>query len=144
MSEKSLSEIAERMRDIDIAMLSTHTEGGAIAGRPMSNNRDVDYDGDSFYFTWEKSRMVDDIQGNPKVSLAFQGKKAFSVAVEGQAEVIKDKAEFKDHWTPDLDQWFEDGIDTKGVVMIKISATRLHYWDGEEEGEVKLSAKRRK
>jgi general stress protein 26 len=144
MSEKSLSEIAKRMRDIDIAMLSTHTDGGAIAGRPMSNNREVDYDGDSYYFTWEKSRMVDDIRGNPKVSLAFQGKKAFSVAVEGQAEVIKDKAEFKDHWTPDLDQWFEDGIDTKGVVMIKISATRLHYWDGEEEGEVKLSAKRRK
>ena len=144
MSEKSLSEIARRMRDIDIAMLSTHTDGGAIAGRPMSNNREVDYDGDSYYFTWEKSRMVDDIRGNSKVSLAFQGKKAFSVAVEGQAEVIKDKAEFKDHWTPDLDQWFEDGIDTKGVVMIKISATRLHYWDGEEEGEVKLSAKRRK
>ena len=144
MSEKSLSEIAERMRDIDIAMLSTHTEGGAIAGRPMSNNRDVDYDGDSFYFTWEKSRMVDDIQGNPKVSLAFQGKKAFSVAVEGQAEVIKDKSAFKGHWTPDLDQWFEDGIDTKGVVMIKVSATRLHYWDGEDEGEVKLSSKRRK
>ena len=144
MSEKSLSEIAKRMRDIDIAMLSTHTDGGAIAGRPMSNNREVDYDGDSYYFTWEKSRMVDDIRGNSKVSLAFQGKKAFSVAVEGQAEVIKDKAEFKDHWTPDLDQWFEDGIDTKGVVMIKISATRLHYWDGEEEGEVKLSAKRRK
>ena len=144
MSEKSLSEIAKRMRDIDIAMLSTHTDGGAIAGRPMSNNREVDYDGDSYYFTWEKSRMVDDIRGNSKVSLAFQGKKAFSVAVEGQAEVIKDKAEFKDHWTPDLDRWFEDGIDTKGVVMIKISATRLHYWDGEEEGEVKLSAKRRK
>lgn len=144
MSEKSLSEIARRMRDIDIAMLSTHTDGGAIAGRPMSNNREVDYDGDSYYFTWEKSRMVDDIRGNSKVSLAFQGKKAFSVAVEGQAEVIKDKAEFKDHWTPDLDRWFEDGIDTKGVVMIKISATRLHYWDGEEEGEVKLSAKRRK
>jgi general stress protein 26 len=144
MSEKSLSEIARRMRDIDIAMLSTHTDGGAIAGRPMSNNREVDSDGDSYYFTWEKSRMVDDIRGNSKVSLAFQGKKAFSVAVEGQAEVIKDKAEFKDHWTPDLDRWFEDGIDTKGVVMIKISATRLHYWDGEEEGEVKLSAKRRK
>ncbi|KQY13353.1 pyridoxamine 5'-phosphate oxidase family protein [Rhizobium sp. Root482] len=144
MSEKSLSEIAKRMRDIDIAMLSTHTDGGAIAGRPMSNNREVDYDGDSYYFTWEKSRMVEDIRGNSKVSLAFQGKKAFSVAVEGQAEVIKDKAEFKDHWTPDLDQWFEDGIDTKGVVMIKISATRLHYWDGEDEGEVKLSAKRRK
>lgn len=56
----------------------------------------------------------------------------------------KDKAVFKEHWTKDLDGWFKDGIDTKGVVLIKVSAVRVHYWDGEDEGEVKLpGAKRR-
>ncbi|MDO9415287.1 pyridoxamine 5'-phosphate oxidase family protein [Pararhizobium sp.] len=138
MSGKSLSELSRKMRDIDIAMLATHTDGGAIAGRPMSNNGEVDYDGDSYYFTWEKSRMVADIERDAKVSLTFQGAKAFMVAVEGEAEVIRDKAAFKKHWTPDLDQWFEDGVDTKGVVMINVRATRIHYWDGEEDGEVKL------
>ncbi|WP_113564689.1 pyridoxamine 5'-phosphate oxidase family protein [Hyphomicrobiales bacterium] len=143
MPQKSLSEVAKKMRDIDIAMLSTHTDGGAIAARPMSNNGEVDYDGDSYYFTWEKSRMVDDIRKNSKVGLSFQGKKAFSVAVEGEADVIKDKEAFKEHWTPDLDDWFKDGIDTKGVVMIKVSAVRAHYWDGEDEGEVKLPSGKR-
>jgi general stress protein 26 len=71
MSGMNLSEIAEKMRDIDIAMLSTHTEGDAIAARPMSNNREVDYDGDSYYFTWDQSRMVEDIERQPKVSLTF-------------------------------------------------------------------------
>ncbi|MCV9962468.1 pyridoxamine 5'-phosphate oxidase family protein [Pararhizobium sp. BT-229] len=144
MSDRSLSEVAQKMHDIDIAMLSTHTQGGAIAGRPMSNNGDVDYDGDSYYFTWEKSRMVDDIKRNPKVGLSFQGKKGFMVAVEGEADVIKDKAAFKSHWKPDMDDWFKDGIDTKGVVMIKVSATRVHYWDGEDEGEVKLPGGKRR
>lgn len=143
MSQRSLSEVAKKMRDIDIAMLSTHTDGGAIAARPMSNNGDVEYDGDSYYFTWEKSRMVDDIRKNSKVGLSFQGKKAFSIAVEGEADVIKDKEAFKEHWTPDLDDWFKDGIDTKGVVMIKVSAVRAHYWDGEDEGEVKLPSGKR-
>ncbi|MBP1858099.1 pyridoxamine 5'-phosphate oxidase family protein [Rhizobium herbae] len=143
MSEKSLSEVAQKMRDIDIAMLSTHTDGGAIAARPMSNNGEVDYDGDSYYFTWEKSRMVDDIKKNSKVGLSFLGKKAFSIAVEGEADVIKDKEAFKERWTPDLGDWFKDGIDTKGMVMIKVSAVRAHYWDGEDEGEVKLTGKRR-
>jgi len=138
MSDKSLSDLAEKMRDIDITMLSTHTDGGAIGARPMSNNRQVDYDGDSYYFTWEQSRMVDDIQRDPKVGLSFQGEKAFAVAVEGTAELIRDKAAFKEHWTPDLDEWFEDGIDTEGVVMIKVGATRIHYWDGMDEGEIKL------
>lgn len=140
MSTKSLSDLSERMRRIDIAMLSTHGEGGTIAGRPMSNNGDVDYDGDSYYFTWEDSQMVADIERDPKVALAFQGEDAFSVAVEGEAELIRDKGVFQEHWNADLDDWFEDGPDTEGVVMIKVHAVRVHYWDGEENGEVKLAS----
>jgi general stress protein 26 len=140
MSTRSLSDLSEKMRQIDIAMLSTHGDGGTIAGRPMSNNGDVDYDGDSYYFTWEDSRMVADIERDPKVSLAFQGEDAFSVAVEGEAELIRDKQAFQAHWNADLDDWFEDGPETEGVVMIKVRATRVHYWDGEENGEVKLAS----
>ena len=139
MAEMTLSDIAKKMKDIDITMLMTHTDGGAIAGRPMSNNRDVDYDGDSHYFTWDESRMVSDIEKDPKVALSFQGAKSFQISVEGKAEIIRDKQTFEDHWNPDLDKWFEDGIDTDGLVMIKVKASRLHYWDGEEEGEVPLN-----
>jgi len=138
MSQMSLSDLSEKMRDIDIAMLSTYAENGAIAGRPMSNNGEVDYDGDSYYFTWKDSRMVSDIQRQSKVSLTFQGEKAFLVAVEGKAELTDDKRKFANHWTPDLDRWFEDGIDTEGVVMIKVKAERVHYWDGEDDGEITL------
>lgn len=138
MKDISLSEIAERMRDIDIAMLATHTEDGQIATRPMSNNADVEYDGDSYYFTWDGSRTVADIRKNPKVSLAFQGDKSFQVAVEGKAELITDKAQLEEHWTEELDEWFEDGADTPGVVMIKVAAQRIKYWDGLDSGEVKL------
>jgi general stress protein 26 len=147
MAEMTLSDIAEKMRDIDIAMLSTHTDGGAIASRPMSNNRDVEFDGDSYYFTWEASRMVSDIGRDPKVTLSFQGSSGllgttpFLVAVEGTAEVIRDKARFEEHWNSDLERYFPDGIDTPGVVMLKVNATRVHYWNGEEDGEVKLNAK---
>jgi general stress protein 26 len=140
MTERSLADIAEKMRDIDVAMLSTRSEGGAIAGRPMSNNRDVEYDGSSYYFTWDDSRVVTDIEGDANVSLAFQGEDNFWVAVEGKAEIVRDKAEFEEHWNEDIDEWFEDGIDTPGLAMIKVDAVRAHYWDGEDEGEVTLPA----
>ena len=136
MPQKNLADLAEKMRDIDIAMLSTHTDGGAIAGRPMSNNREVDYDGTSCYFTWAQSRMVADIERDSQVSLAFQGAKAFLVAVEGRAELVRDRATFAEHWTPDLDRWFENGIDTEGLVMIRVKASRIHYWDGEDDGDI--------
>ena len=57
---KTLAEIAEMMRDIDFAMFSTHSTGGTIASRPMSNNRDVDYDGDNWFFSFEDTRLVSD------------------------------------------------------------------------------------
>ncbi len=61
MSKKSLADVAREMAGIDIAILSTHTEGGEIANRPMSNNGDVTYDGTSYYFTYEQARVVSDI-----------------------------------------------------------------------------------
>lgn len=135
---RTLADISEKLRKIDIAMLSTHTADGNIAGRPMSNNGDVEYDGDSYYFTTEDTRMVRDIERDPHVSLAFQGKKALHIAVAGTAELIRDRARFAAHWNPDLDRWFSDGADTPGLVMIKVHAARIHCWDGEEDTEITL------
>lgn len=139
MADMTLDDIAEKLRDIDVAFLSTKTEGGAIAGRPMSNNRQVDYDGDSYYFTMEDTRTVADIGRDPQVSLGFTGDDDLYIAVEGKAEVIRDKAAFEAHWSPDLDEWFDDGVDTPGIVMVKVQADRLRYWAGEDEGEVPLA-----
>src|SRR5688500_15708158 len=141
MSKITLKAVAKRMKDIDFTMLLTLTESGEIAGRPMSNNRDVEYDGDSYYFCSEDTRTVEDIKRHKKVGLALQGRKGLlgkpplMVSVEGDAELIRDKKAFAAHWNKDLERWFEDSVDTPGLVMIKVSARRIHYWDGEEEGE---------
>lgn len=135
---ETLQDLAERMRDIDIAILSTRAENGAIAGRPMSNNGEVEYDGDSYYFTMGDTRTVADIERDPQVGLGFQGKHWFYVAVEGRARLIRDKAQFATHWSKDLDLWFKDGIDTPGLVLVHVNAERVHWWDKGEEGEIRL------
>jgi general stress protein 26 len=142
MKHKSIEDISKRMAGIDIAILSTHTQGGQIANRPMSNNGDVAYDGTSYYFTFEQARTVSDIQANPNVALGFTGQggifsDAIYVAVEGVAELIRDKAAFQAHWTGDLDRWFEKGVDTPSLVLVKVKAVRITYWDGEDEGEIR-------
>lgn len=144
MVQLTLPQLANKMKDIDFAMLSTRAEGGQIAARPMSNNGDVDYDGDSYYFTTDDTVMVRDIERDPKVGLSFQGsagllkQRPLFVAVEGRADLIRDKAQFEAHWNSDLDRWFDEGVDTPGLVMIKVRAERAHYWDGEDEGEITL------
>jgi general stress protein 26 len=147
MSDLGLPEISEKMRDIDFAILSTRTEGGAVAGRPMSNNRQVEFDGDAYFFTCGDTRTVADIERDPQVGLAYQGKsgmlgvKPFFITVEGDGELIRDKARFAEHWTKDLDAWFKQGAETPGLTMIKVRAKRLHYWDGYDEGELDLTRK---
>jgi general stress protein 26 len=132
MSKRPLAEIAKDMAGIDIAILSTHTESGEIANRPMSNNGDVTYDGTSYYFSYEQARAVSDIQRNPKVALGFSSEagllsKGTYVAVEGEAQLIRDKEAFKRHWTSDLDKWFDNGVDTAGIFLIKVTAKRVTY-----------------
>jgi len=146
MADKTLAQIAETMRDIDFTIFSTRTINGAISGRPMSNNREVDFNGESYFFALDSTRTVGDLAHDPQVGLGYQAKsgmlgmKPFFITVEGFAELIRDKAQFADHWTKDLDRWFERGIDTPGLVMIKVTAERLHYWDGGEEGEIFVNA----
>ncbi len=61
-------------------------------------------------------------------------------SIEGAAEIIRDRATFAEHWTHDLDRWWPESPETSGVAMVKVHATRIHYWDGKDEGEVALPA----
>ncbi|HEU0045326.1 pyridoxamine 5'-phosphate oxidase family protein [Sphingomonas sp.] len=139
---KTLSELAEMMRDIDFCTLSTVTDNGAISGRPMSNNREVAFDGDCWFFADGDARLVSDIAARPAVGLGFQAKagllgvRPFFVTVEGRGEINRDKAQFAAHWHKELERWWPQGIDTPGLVLMRVHAERLHYWDGEDEGEV--------
>ena len=136
MADKSIADIAKDMRHIDIAILSTVTAGGAIAGRPMSNNKDVDYDGDAYFFTDASTEVANEIAANPEVGLGYAGKHGLYIAVSGQADLIREKASFAEHWNSDLDKWFEDGIDTPGLTLIHVKAKELKYWDGKDHGEI--------
>ena len=143
-AEMSLTELAEKMAGIDIAVLTTRTAGGQLAGRPMSNNGDVKYSGESYFFTYQDTHTVEDIERDANVGLAYQGaaklfgSSKFYVFVEGKASLIRDQASYQQHWTPELDKWFEGGIDSPEIVMIKVQAEQIKFWDGMKHGSVTL------
>ncbi|WP_439872721.1 pyridoxamine 5'-phosphate oxidase family protein [Rhizobium leguminosarum] len=145
MASMTLEDLSSQLKKIDFCMLSTNAGSGRISARPMSNNGDVDYDGDSWFFSYEDSRKITEIEGVGTVSLTFTappsllGKPGIFIAVEGVASLVRDKAALEEHWIPDLERWFPDGVDTPGIVLIKVSASSIRYWDGEENGEVALA-----
>ena len=125
--------IAELIKDIDICMFVTRADG-AVRGRPMSNNGKVEYDGDSWFFSYRDTPKIEEIEADPRVELAYIAtEKGTWVSIEGTAEVVEDDARKQELWDHSLEQWFQDGPDDDDLVLLKVSADRIHAWaEGEE------------
>ena len=125
--------IAELLKDIDICMLVTRADG-TVRGRPMSNNGKVEYDGDSWFFSYRDSPKIQQIEADPNVELAYIATdKGTWISIEGTAQVIEDDERKKDLWEKGLEQWFKDGPEDDNVVLVKVSADRIHAWAQGEE-----------
>ena len=142
MSELSMHDLSKRMAKLDFAMFTTQSLDGGSTARPMSNNGDVEYKGDSYFFAYNSSRKIAEIRADAAVSLGYTGAvgmlggSPLFVMVEGRASLIEDRVAFDEHWTKDLDRYFPDGADTPDIVLIRVDADRIRYWDGEDEGEL--------
>jgi general stress protein 26 len=72
------------------------------------------------------------------VNLSFEGPGNLYISVTGKAKLITNKEKLKQHWLNELKQWFPEGIETQGIIMIRVKANRIKYWQKEKEGEVKV------
>lgn len=126
------------MKDLDLCMMTTVDGRGSLHSRPMSNNREVEYDGNSYFFSYEDTGKIRQLRESPLVSLTFQGEDMLFIQLYGNGKIIKQKGRMKDHWSEELVRWFPDGLETEGIVMIHVQAKKIHYWHKENEGEVKV------
>lgn len=133
-----LKAVAEMLATLDICMLTSRGEDGTLHGRPMSNNGDVEYDGDSWFFARADSRKIGEIEADPSVELAFiDTPNGTWINVEGRATVVRDDVERKRAlWQDDLERWFENGPEDPEVVLIKVSAAHIDAWGGEEDRSI--------
>lgn len=127
------------MRDLDFCMLTTRSEDGQLHGRPMSNNGEVEFDGDVWFFSAVDTRKVKEIEADPGVHLSYADVKRFRfISMSGEAEIVRDVQKKQELWVEELERWFEDGPESEDVVLIKVTPSVVAYWNGEDEGEVTL------
>jgi len=131
--EREIRKVAELLKDIDICMFVTRADS-AMRGRPMSNNGEVEYDGDSWFFSARDSSKVAEIRSDPHVELAYIATdRGIWVSIEGRADVVEDDERKRALWRDELRAWFADGPDDDGVVLLRVSAERVHAWARDEE-----------
>jgi general stress protein 26 len=135
-----LAAVAERMRDLDICMLTTRSDDG-LATRPMSNNGQVEYDGDTWFFARRDSAKVREIEADPSIALGYIAtERGTWIAIEAEATIEDDADEKRARWFEDLRRWFEDGPDDPEVVLIRAAATRVQAWGRDGDLDVRRSA----
>jgi len=135
----SIRKVADMMRDLDFCMLTTQADDGRLRSRPMSNNGEVEFDGDVWFFSGTDTRKVADIEAEPRVELNYSDTDNFRfVSMSGVASIVRDVEKKRELWIDDLSRWFQDGPESDQVVLIKVTPRVVAFWKGEEEGEIVL------
>jgi general stress protein 26 len=135
----TLTKVAKMMRDLDFCMMTTQADDGGMHARPMSNNGEVEFDGDVWFFSGADTRKVAEIEAEPSVQLSYADTKQFRfLSMTGTAEIVRDVNKKQELWMEDLERWFDEGPDSDEIVLIKVTPSVVEYWNGEEQGEIVL------
>lgn len=125
--ENGVKKIAELVKDIRTAMLTTVEPDGSLVSRPMAV-QEVEFDGDLWFFTDVDSRKVAEIGRDTKVNVSFSSSSAW-VSISGNATIVDDTAKAKELWNVVLDAWFPDGPETPGLRLVNVTSETAEYWD---------------
>ena len=137
---ESIKKVAKLMRDLDFCMMTTTSASEGMRARPMSNNGEVEFDGDVWFFTAADSRKVEDINEDPQVHLSYTDMERWLfISMVGDAAVVTDVEKKRELWVEDLERWFEDGPESEDLVLLKVTPTQVAWWGKDEEEVVDLS-----
>ena len=75
----------------------------------------------------EKNKAIS-TDKNVQLFFSHPAKSSYLV-VNGEAEIISDKAKIEELWTPEAKNWFTEGKDDPNITLIKVKPTTAYYWD---------------
>lgn len=126
-NEEPVAKVAELLKEFKICMLTTVDGDGHLVSRPMAV-QEVEFDGDLWFFTDEKSHKVEETSEDSRVNVSFSSRDSW-VSVSGKIETVRDEGKTKELWSKSLEAWFPDGPETLGILLLKVEAHTAEYWD---------------
>ncbi|NJL61931.1 MAG: pyridoxamine 5'-phosphate oxidase family protein [Methylacidiphilales bacterium] len=129
-NSENLKKIREMIKDIDYAMLTTIDSEGKLHSRPMATNKEVEFDGDVWFFTYASSLKVDEINRHHEVNVSYAApNKQSYISLSGVAELVRDRSKLEELWQPQLKAWFPKEIDEPDIALLKVNVEKAEYWD---------------
>jgi general stress protein 26 len=127
--EQMIAKVAELIKDINIAMMTTEAEDGLLHSRPMATEK-TEFDGTLWFFSGLSTSKISEIDWNPEVNLSYSDGGANKyVSVSGTAELVDDRAKKEELWSDIYKAWFPQGLDDPDLCLLRVDVTFAEYWD---------------
>ena len=129
-NKEAIDKLKSLVSDINICLFCTNlkTDDGATC-RPMGAQHVCDQ-GNVWFFSEKNSDKNKEIAQNKNVQLFFSHPaKSSYLVVNGEAEIIFERAKIDELWTPLVKIWFPEGKDDPNISVIKVKPSTAYYWD---------------
>ena len=126
--DQAIARIAELIKDIRVAMLTTISTDGSLHSRPMAT-QNTPFNGEVVFLTAENSGKVDEIREDAAVNLCFSDAKSSYVTLSGRASISNDRALIHALYEPSYQAWFPDGPTDPNIRVLRIKVDQAEYWD---------------
>lgn len=128
---EALKKFKDLVEEINICMFITNTRGDDEHTRPMATIEAED-NGSLWFYTDVRSIKVEEVNKQRTVHLVYAhpGKSSY-LDVWGSAEVITDRQQVVDKWSPVVKAWFPDGVADPNLALLKVQPEEAYYWEAE-------------
>lgn len=129
--DEQVRKLGSLIKEIEFAMLTTVEPDGSLRSRPMATQQ-VEFDGDLWFFTKASAPKVDEVEQEHNVNVSFaRPDKQHYVSVSGRARLVRDRGKIEELWNPAYKAWFPDGLEDPDLALLKVTAEKAEYWDGQ-------------
>jgi general stress protein 26 len=127
-----VAELAAKIKSVRFAMFTTVDQHGHLTSQPMTN-QEIDADGALWFYTSSATDLWENIGARPKVNLSFaEPADSLYVSISGTAERVVDRDRIRALWNPMVAAWFPHGVDDPHVVLVRVAARTVQFWDSND------------
>ena len=131
---EEIKKLAELMKGIRFAMLTTMEDDGVLHSRPMTT-QEVEFDGDLWFFTKAHAPKVEEAEQHRQVNVSFaDSEKNKFISASGTAILVRDKAKMQELWKVPYKLFFPQGLEDPEIALMKVSVEKAEYWDSAPTG----------
>jgi general stress protein 26 len=138
-SDENLHIVGDIIETVRVGMLTAMGQDSAPLTKPLFA-QEIDEQGQIWFFTSTSSVLLQQTRIHPEVYLTFaDSNKHKYLAIVGTASEVTDQKKMEELWDPSLKTWFKEGLETPGIVLLKVQVQDAEYWDSPHSAVVRIA-----